>query len=95
LIAGFFIFQIIDSYNEAIKIKQNVLAEEKTTSNKEDLSLFSAIVVLMMGIVFQLANFNLFTYRQVTRLWPFVLISFGLRIVYDYFKKEESKNGKS
>jgi TM2 domain-containing membrane protein YozV len=95
LIAGFFIFQIIDSYNEAIKIKQNVLAEEKTTSNKEDLSLFSAIVVLMMGIVFQLANFNLFTYRQVTRLWPFVLISFGLRIVYDYFKKEENKNGKS
>ena len=30
MIAGFFIFQIIDSYNEASKINQNVLAEAKS-----------------------------------------------------------------
>jgi hypothetical protein len=95
LIAGFFIFQIIDSYNEATKINQNVLAEEKPAGNKEDLSLFSAIVVLVMGIVFQLRNFDLITFRQVTRLWPVVLIVFGIKIVYNYFKKEENKNGKS
>jgi len=95
LIAGFFIFQIIDSYNEAGKINQNILAEENPTSQKEDLSLFSAITVLAIGIVFQLANFDLLTYRQVTRLWPLVLIVFGIKIVYDYFKKEEKKNGKS
>ena len=95
LIAGFFIFQIIDSFNEAGKINQNVLAEENPTSNKEDLSLFSAIVVLVIGIVFQLANFDLITHRQVTRLWPLVLIIFGIKIVYNYFKKEENTNGKS
>ena len=95
LIAGFFIFQIIDSYNEAGKINQNILAEENPASQKEDLSLFSAITVLAIGIVFQLANFDLLTYRQVTRLWPLVLIVFGIKIVYDYFKKEEKKNGKS
>ena len=95
LIAGFFIFQIIDSYNEAGKINQNILAEEKPTNQKEDLSLFSAIIVLAIGIVFQLANFELLTYHQVTRLWPLVLIVFGIKIVYDYFKKEEKKNGKS
>jgi hypothetical protein len=95
LIAGFYIFQIIDSYNEAGKINQNVLAEENPASNREDLSLFAAIVVLVIGIVFQLANFDLVTYRQVTRLWPLVLIVFGIKIVFNYFKKEESKNGKS
>lgn len=94
MIAGFFIFQIIDSYNEAGKINQNVLTEENPVSQKEDLSLFSAIIVLLIGIVFQLANFDLLTYRQVTRLWPLVLIVFGIKIVYDYFKKEERKNGK-
>jgi len=95
LIAGFYIFQIIDSYNEAGKINQNVLAEENPASDKEDLSLFSAITVLVIGIVFQLANFDLITYRQVTRLWPLVLIVFGIKIVFNYFKKEEKKNGKS
>ena len=95
LIAGFFIFQIIDSYNEATKINQNVLAEENPASYKEDLSLFSAIIVLVIGVVFQLANFDLITYRQVTRLWPLVLIIFGIKIVYNYFKREENKNGKS
>jgi hypothetical protein len=48
-----------------------------------------------MGIVFQLRNFDLITFRQVTRLWPVVLIVFGIKIVYNYFKKEENKNGKS
>jgi len=95
MIAGFFIYQIIDSYNEASKINQNILAEENPTSSKEDLSMFSAITVLVIGIVFQLANFDLITYRQVTRLWPLVLIIFGIKIVYNYFKKEENKNGKS
>ena len=95
LIAGFFVFQIVDSYNEAAKVNQNILTEENPMSQKEDLSLFSAIVVLMIGIVFQLANFDLLTYRQITRLWPLVLIVFGIKIVYDYFKKEEKKNGKS
>jgi len=50
---------------------------------------------LVIGIVFQLANFDLITYRQVTRLWPLVLIIFGIKIVYDYFKNEENKDGKS
>jgi TM2 domain-containing membrane protein YozV len=95
MIAGFFIYQVIDSYNEAGKINQNVLAEANPAGDKEDLSLFSAITVLLVGIVFQIANFELITYRQVTRLWPLVLIIFGVKIVYDYFKKEENKNGKS
>jgi hypothetical protein len=95
MIAGFFIFQIVDSYNEASKINQNILAEKNPACCKGDISLFSAITVLMMGIVFQLANFDLITYRQVTRLWPLVLIVFGIKIVYNYFKREEQKNGKS
>jgi hypothetical protein len=94
MIAGFYIFQIIDSYNEAGKINQNALSEENSTSGKEDLSLFSAVIVLLIGIIFQLANFDLLTYRQVTRLWPLLLIAFGIKIVFNYFKHEENRNGK-
>lgn len=95
LIAGFYIFQIIDSYNEAGKINQNILNEENPSGNKQDISLFSALVVLVIGIVFQMANFDLLTYRQVTRLWPLVLVAFGIKIVFNYFKREDNTNDKN
>lgn len=94
MIAGFYIFQIIDSYNEARRINQNILSEENPAGSKEDLSLFTAIVVLLVGIVFQMANFDLLTYRQVTRLWPLALIAFGIKTVFNYFKREEKINDK-
>lgn len=94
MIAGFYIFQIIDSYNDAGKLNQNSSPGEESAPGKEDLSLFSAIVVLVMGIIFQLANFDLITYRQITRLWPLALIAFGIKIVFNYFKREEHINGK-
>lgn len=95
MIAGFFIFQVLDSYNEACRINRRPAGDENSSGGKEDLSLFGAITVLAIGIVFQLANLDLLTYRQVTRLWPLVLIVFGIKIVTNYFKREESKNGKS
>lgn len=94
MIAGFYIFQIIDSYNDAGKINQNVLAEDNPAGSKEDISLFSAIMVLVLGIIFQMVNFELLTYRQVTRFWPLVLIAFGIKIVFNYLNREENNNGK-
>ncbi|MDD4053183.1 MAG: hypothetical protein PHR28_14960, partial [candidate division Zixibacteria bacterium] len=66
MIAGFYIFQIIDSYNEAGKLNKASVAAEGEAEVKEDLSLFSAVAVLIIGILFQLVNFDLLTFRQVT-----------------------------
>jgi hypothetical protein len=94
MIGGFYIFQIVDSYNEAGRMNQNIAIGEESAGSKEDLSLFSAVAVLVIGIIFQLANFDLLTYRQVTRLWPLALIAFGIKIVFNYFKREGHINGK-
>lgn len=94
MIAGFYIFQIIDSYNEAGKLNKASVAAEGEAEVKEDLSLFSAVAVLIIGILFQLVNFDLLTFRQVTRLWPLALIAFGIKIVFNYFKREENNHGK-
>lgn len=93
MIAGFYIFQIIDSYNEAGKLNKAGVAADGEVEAKEDLSLFSAVVVLIIGILFQLVNFDLLTFRQVTRLWPLALIAFGIKIVFNYFKHEENNHG--
>lgn len=94
MIAGFYIFQIIDSYNEASRLLRSPAPEGAAVASKENLSLFSAVVVLIIGVVFQLVNFDVLTFRQVSRLWPLVLIAFGVKIMFQYFKREENNNGK-
>jgi hypothetical protein len=94
MIAGFYIFQIVDSYNEAARLNRGDAATAARPGRGEDLSLFSAIVVLAIGVLFQLVNFDVLTFRQVSRLWPLALIAFGIKIVFDYYKREEKHNGK-
>lgn len=93
MIAGFYIYQIIDSYNEAGALNRAERAEESPAAG-EELSLFSAVAVLVIGVLFQLVNFGLLSFRQVTRLWPLALIAFGIKIVFDYYKREEGGHGK-
>jgi TM2 domain-containing membrane protein YozV len=94
MIAGFYIFQIVDSYNEAVRINKALFSHgERSGEPREDVSLFSAVLVLAIGIIFQLANLDIITYREITRFWPLILIVFGIKAVVGYFQKEEDKNG--
>ncbi len=91
LIAGFYIFQIIDSYNNARIVRFK--AGRENGNNKEEMSLAGSVVVLILGIVFLLINFDVLSYGQVIRLWPLVLIGLGLKFILNYYelkKKEES-----
>jgi len=94
MIAGFYIYQIIDSYNEACRMNKGGRHAEERAGGGEDLSLFSAVVVLVIGVLFQLVNCDLLSFRQVTRLWPLALIAFGIKIVFNYYKREETDHGK-
>lgn len=57
-----------------------------------DGSLFSAIVVLLLGILFQLANLNLICYRDIARMWPLLLIAVGIRVVFKHSRKQEDQD---
>jgi len=92
MIAGFYVYQIVDSYNEASRLNRAAVQSEEEARPKEDVSLFSAVAVLLLGILFQLANLDLITYRQITRFWPLILIILGIRIVFKYFKDKEEKD---
>ena len=88
---GFYIFQIFDSFDEAKKIGQLTEAEKK--KQRQQISLFIAVVVLVVGVVFQLANLDIISFRQVTRLWPLVLIALGGKYIYTYLKSKEINGG--
>jgi TM2 domain-containing membrane protein YozV len=89
LIAGFYIFQIIDSFNDARAVQYR--AGPESTAAREEMSLAGSVLVLVLGIVFLLINFDVLSYGQVIRLWPLVLIGLGLKFILNYYdlKKKE------
>ncbi|MCK4836486.1 MAG: hypothetical protein KAT17_07605, partial [Candidatus Aminicenantes bacterium] len=60
LIAGFYIFQVIESFNDAraVSIKSN---DDAKLKSREEMSLSGSIAVLIMGIIFLLINFDVLT----------------------------------
>ena len=91
LIAGFYVFQIIESFNDA-RVTVLKSGDGSKESKKEEMTLSGSIVVLLLGIIFLLINFDVLSYGQVIRLWPLILIGLGLKFITDYFqlkKKEE------
>lgn len=93
MIAGFYIFQIFDSYNEA---KKASLREEAVTNGQEKLSLFGSVLILVIGVFFQLAELDIIRYRDIVKFWPIILIALGARFIYTYSlsaKEEESESG--
>jgi TM2 domain-containing membrane protein YozV len=91
LIAGFYIFQIIDSYNDARIVRFK--AGRENGNNKEEMSLAGSVVVLILGIVFLLINFDVLSYGQVIRLWPLVLIGLGLKFILNYYELKKKEEG--
>lgn len=89
LIGVFYIYQIVDSFNEASRSLSREMPREMETEDIEEISLFWAVLVFGLGVVFQLSNLGLYSYRDIYRFWPVLLIAFGVRLVYGYLKKEE------
>ena len=81
MIAGFYIFQVFDSYNEAKKINAG---EVPRANGEEKISLFASFVILGLGIFFQLAELRIIRYRDIANLWPIILIVLGARFIYTY-----------
>ena len=93
MIAGFYIFQVFDSYNEAKKVNSG---KEPITNGQQKISLFGSVLILVIGILFQLAELDILRYRDIVKFWPIILIVLGARFIYTYSlggKEEKIDNG--
>lgn len=91
MIAGFYFFQIFDSYNEAKKTGYEIIKEEVTEVKKEEISLLGSIIILIIGILFLMRNLDVLCFRDIVKLWPFFLIVIGIKLIFDYSKKGGGK----
>jgi len=101
LLAGFYIFQIIDAVNEAKSTKVQPETAGETglqaaglsgtmeTANPSG-SISWGIILLLLGGLFLLANFDIITYESFIDYWPLILVGLGLKLVIDHFSAKKS-----
>lgn len=96
ILAGFYIFQIIDSVHVAKRINRRVgqgeaIKEEETdvTAVVKSGSVFWGALLIVLGGILILANFDVIPYDKVSDFWPVAIIVIGLKLVFDYFTKSK------
>jgi hypothetical protein len=100
ILAGFYFFQIIDAINNAKAINLAAAGQKPEGPAKLELlpdvlpsgSVFWGIVLLVIGVLAILANFDVIMWETLWDFWPAVVIVIGLKLVFDSIVK--SKNGK-
>jgi uncharacterized membrane protein len=95
ILGGFYIYQIIDSIYTSKNINRRALGGEEVEEVKEELpefvktgSVFWGVVLLVLGVILLLANFDVISYDTVFDFWPIVIIVVGVKLVADYVTKK-------
>jgi TM2 domain-containing membrane protein YozV len=100
LLAGFYIYQIIDAIQTSKSInrrylmgkeEEEVMAEELPEAVKTG-SIFWGIVLMALGGILLLANFDVISYDFIWNFWPVVVIVIGVKILVDYFYKQRNES---
>jgi hypothetical protein len=96
LFTGFIFFQFFDNIqsaraiNEAAARNQEAaavpLAEDVVSSG----SIFWGVLLIVVGLVLILANFEIISYAKLADLWPIAVIVIGLKLVAESVAKSKS-----
>jgi Ca2+/Na+ antiporter len=102
LIFGFYIYQIFEAAQTANAINRKALAGEEEEVEVEEFpevvkagSIFWGIVLILLGVLLLLANFEVISYSTAWQFWPVVVIVIGIKFIVDFAskKREESRGG--
>jgi|GEM_PF-272135 len=97
VLGAFYIFQIIDSVNVANRINRRALVggeveEEEAVVPTEAVtagSIFWGVLLIVLGGILLLGNFEVISYKTILDFWPVVVIVIGARLIFDYLAKKE------
>ncbi len=75
----FYVYTIVDAYRTAKLIRMGIEVSEYPALTSVRLSVkVQAGILVVLGLIFLLHNFSLFSLRFVGRLWPLILIGAGI-----------------
>jgi len=94
----FYFYQIFDNVHSARAINDAAAGSKPATSVDQGLpeilpsgSLFWGIVLIVLGVLLIMANFDIILYERLFDFWPLAVIVIGVKLVADSVAK--SKNG--
>ena len=96
MLTGFYIFQIIEAVQSAKEINRLALGENGVSlppalspaAPVRPGSVFWGIVLMALGGIFLLGNFEIIDYDRIFDFWPVIVIVIGLKMITDYFTKK-------
>lgn len=98
LLAGFWFYQLIDAVMTAKTINRRTLDGnyvEETVDEFPELvksgSIFWGIILMAIGGILLLANFDIIDYGTLFDFWPLVIIVIGIKLVTDYMAKNNKE----
>lgn len=90
LLTGFIVFQFFDNIQSARAINAAALGEVPAGAAAQPLpeitssgSIFWGIVLIVLGVVLIMANFEVISYDALFDFWPIAVIVVGLKLVVD------------
>lgn len=93
VLAGFYVYQIIDSYNEACANGDNRVGAPGAGAGGGGRSLFSSVLLVVLGLLFQGITLGWIPFRDIVRLWPLLLVGLGVRLLSNYVRRQEGSDG--
>lgn len=98
IFSGFWIYQVMDAFQIAKTINRRAFKQEEEEEKIDELPLFMktgsvfwGVILLAIGAILLMANFEIISYSTIWNFWPLVIIVIGGKLIYDYATK---KNGK-
>lgn len=102
--AAFYIYQIFEAVQTAKAINLKAMAESGPTPAAatpsavpsdtrlppRSGSAFWGLVLMGLGVIFLLSNFEIIDYDRIFEFWPVIIIVIGLKMISDYFIKKKA-----
>jgi TM2 domain-containing membrane protein YozV len=100
ILAGFYLFQIVEAINNAKSINLAAAGQKPEGPLQAEFlpeilpsgSIFWGAVLMVIGVLSILANFDVVRWETLWDFWPLAVIVIGLKLVFDSVTK--AKNGK-
>ncbi len=99
LLPAFVLYVIIDAVQTANRINLRSAGKEEVEEMKEELpevvktgSIFWGLILLALGVILLLANFDVIDYDTLLDFWPVLVIIIGLKLIYNYLTKKNNKS---
>jgi len=97
LLAGYIVYQFFDNIQSAKAINAAAAGQAPAGPAVAELpepssgSIFWGIVLIVLGVVLILANFEVLSYDRLFDFWPVAVIIIGLKLVADSVTKSRKK----